>query len=148
VRIKWESARTVAGCSFAGCYHACHDWCGEIMNKFLLVLLLLVPALAFAKEKPSTNPADYPLTVHVQSSRLYDLCAPNCIWVQHLFIAMDGKKYELTDTTPRHDLLRVGDYKARISKDEKGHDYEYEREYEFLLTGGEVRSYVVVGESE
>jgi len=118
------------------------------MKKSLFAILLFMPTLAFAKDKPSTNPADYPLTLHVQSSRLVDLCAPGCIWVQHVFIVMDGKKYELTDTTPRHDLLRVGDYKARISKDEKGHDYEYDREYDFLLPGGEVRKYVVIGESE
>jgi hypothetical protein len=120
------------------------------MKKSLLVILLLLPMLAFAKdkEKPSTNPANYPLTLHVQSSRLYDICAPGCVWVQHIFIAIEGKKYELTDTTPRHDLLRVGDYKARISKDEHDTDYQYDREYQFLLPGGDVRTYVVIGESE
>jgi hypothetical protein len=120
------------------------------MKKSLFVILLLVPVpgLARDKEKPSTNPADYSLTLHVESSRLYDLCAPTCVWVQHLFIPMDGKKYELTDTVPRHDLLRLGNYKARISKDEQGSSYEYDREYEILLPGGDVRRYIVIGESE
>ena len=48
----------------------------------------------------------------------------------------------------RTDLLRVGDYKARIFKDEKDRPYEYQRTYEFLISDGGIRRYVVVGETE
>ncbi len=119
------------------------------MMKVILTILLLAPALAcYAREKPDLNPADYSISVHVQSSRLNDLCAPGCIWVQHVNVLIDGKKFELSDTSPRTDLLRIGDYKAKVLKDETGHSFEYQRTYEFLMPDGELRKFVVVGETE
>jgi hypothetical protein len=68
--------------------------------------------------------------------------------VQHLNVLIDGKRYELSDTMPRTDLLRVGDYKAKIFKDETERPYEYQRTYEFLMSDGGTRRYVVVAETE
>jgi hypothetical protein len=118
------------------------------MKYIAALLLLFVSASATAKDKGTPNPADYPITLHVVSSRLYDVCTSNCVWVQHIVVTMDGKKYELSDTEVRHDLLRLGDYKAKIIKDEQGHTFEYERDYEILFPNGETRKFVVVGESE
>lgn len=119
------------------------------MKKIFLEMLLLAPAIiCSAKDKTSPNPADYTIAIHVQSSRLADLCAPACIWVQHLNVLVDGKKYELSDSIARTDLLRVGDYKARIFKDETERPYEYQRTYEFLMSDGGTRKYIVVAETE
>ena len=122
----------------------------SLLKKLLLLTMLLLPAVPMAGEKkqPPPNPADYPLTLHVYSSHMADLCAPGCICVQHLNIVMGKLKYELSDTISRSDLLRVGDYKARILKDETDRSYEYQRKYEFLLPDGATREYLVVAESE
>lgn len=45
-------------------------------------------------------------------------------------------------------LLRVGDYKARIAKDDTASAYEYLRDYELLFADGKTRLYNVVSESE
>ena len=118
------------------------------MKNIVVMLLLSLSVVAYAEKKPAPGPSDYAVSIHVQASRLADLCAPGCVWVQPLTALIDGRKYELSDTTARTDLLRVGDYKARIFKDEKDRPYEYQRTYEFLMSDGGVRRYVVVGESE
>jgi hypothetical protein len=54
----------------------------------------------------------------------------------------------MEEQRPRIDLLRIGDYKAKILKDETSRPYEYERTYEFHFADGKTRRYVVVGEFE
>ncbi len=118
------------------------------MKKLLFTLLLLMPALVCqAKEKPAPNPADYTVSVHVQSSRLVyeDRFAR---YKQDLTVLIDGKKYDLYDSEYHNDLLRVGDYKAKIVEDENNHSFEYRRIYELLLPNGETRQYMVVAETE
>jgi hypothetical protein len=115
--------------------------------------LLLAPALAWA-EKPAPNPADYTIAVHVQFSRLTLNCgdvtngSSICRWMQHLTVLIDGKKYELDGAIKSVDLLRVGDYKAKVLKEETKRAYEYSRTYEFLFPDGSTRDYYVAGESE
>jgi hypothetical protein len=70
-----------------------------------------------------------------------------CSWEQNLTAIIDGKKYELQSGT-RVKLLRLGDYKAKITKDDSQNAYEYMRTYEFLFPDGQTRQYVVVGEME
>jgi hypothetical protein len=126
------------------------------MKKSLFALLLLAPVLAWAKPKP----ADYTITVHVQSSHMSYECDstlaighPDCGKRQHLNVIIDGKKYEL-DGGQRDYLLRVGDYKAKVLADDSQDDsspegsYEYRLKYEFLFPNGKTRKYLVVGESE
>src|SRR5208283_315521 len=119
------------------------------MKTILLTILLLVPALVWA-EKPAPNPADYTITVHVRSSRWTWSCfnsggqPPALCGVQPLTVLVDGIKYELEGHAA--DLLRVGDYKAKIDKDETKRPYEYQRVYEFLFPDGTTRKYTVVGE--
>jgi hypothetical protein len=117
------------------------------MQKIIFVLLLFAPALTWAA-KEKIDPTQFTVAIHVQPSRLADPCAPGCIWVQHLNVIIDGKEYELSDTIARTDLLRVGEYKARIFKDETERPYEYQRTYEFLMPDGGTRKYVVVAETE
>jgi hypothetical protein len=118
------------------------------MKNILLAVLLLVPALAWA-QKPAPKPADYAITVHVQASRVVDSCEGNpavCNPTQRLTAVIDGKKYELEGG--RGTVLRIGDYKAKIDKDEAKHAYEYQRTYEFLFEDGTTRKYSVVSELE
>jgi hypothetical protein len=61
---------------------------------------------------------------------------------------IDGKRYELESARSAASLLRLGDYKAKIAKDESTHAYEYNRTYEFLFPDGQTRQYIVVGESQ
>jgi hypothetical protein len=137
------------------------------MKKALVALLLLVPVFAGA-QKTTPNPASYPITVHVQASRLVNECftgdswwlalreravvteadRTRCALFQHLTVVIEGKKLELADETPRADLLRIGDYKAGIINQESQRSYEYQRTYEFLFPDGKARNYHVVAESE
>ncbi|MGA2671657.1 MAG: hypothetical protein ABSE99_00405 [Terracidiphilus sp.] len=123
------------------------------MKKLLFAILLLAPALAWA-EKPAPSPADYTIAVHVQASRLTVDCGDVtngtsiCRWTQHLSVLIDGKKYELNSSIKNADLLRVGDYKAKLLKEETKRAYEYMRNYEFLFPDGTTRDYYLAGETE
>jgi len=119
------------------------------MRKIILFALLLAGPLAgFAKP----NPADYPVTIHVQSAKLiYNYHAGSSVFhaneVLRLEAAIGGKKYELEGDTDLN-ILKPGDYKARITKDEPVGDYEYQRTYEFLFSDGQTLKFRVVGESD
>jgi hypothetical protein len=118
------------------------------MKKIIFVIFLILPVLALA-DKPKTIPADYTVAVHVRASRLLEFCGGSggCYYEQDLSVTIDGKKYELQSGF-KGELLRVGDYKAKIAKDETQHAYEYSRTYEFLFPDGQTRQYSVVGETE
>ncbi len=78
-----------------------------------------------------------------------DICnAGTCVWVQKLAVVIDGKKYEIRDPAARVDLLRTGDYKAKMLKEETTRPYEYQLTYEFMFVDGKTRRYEVVGEME
>jgi hypothetical protein len=117
------------------------------MKHIFFALLLMAVSMALAQApKPST--AEYTVAVHVLSSRLTDDCSSTCVWAQHLSVTIDKKKYELEDASPRTDLLRAGDYKAKIVQDDTTRPYAYLRTYEFLFADGQTRRYIVVGEGE
>ena len=116
------------------------------MKNALFAILLCVPALAWAA-KPAPDTAEYPITVHVQSSRLINMISgKDAPLFQDLKVLIDGKKYELEAGGAL--LLRVGDYKAKVEKDNTQRTYEYQRVYEFLFADGSTRRYWVVGEDE
>lgn len=118
------------------------------MKKALLAVLLVSPILLSA-EKPTPNPADYTISAHVQWSHLVMECLNSlCDKVEHIDVLIDGKKYELTEGAYRQDLLRAGDYKAKVLKEETTRPYEYQRTYQFLFSDGTTRDYVVTGEGE
>lgn len=118
------------------------------MRKLLTLFLLLVAVPSFAKDKKENKQDNFDIPVHVQSSRLVDVCNQNCLWVEHVMVTIDGKRYELSENTARKDLLRTGDYKARIQSDETIHSFEYLRIYEFQMPNGELRRFIVVQEFE
>jgi hypothetical protein len=130
------------------------------MKKVLFALLLLTPALTMAA-KPAPNPADYTVAVHVRSSSLSKVASGVSETSLHLVAVIDAKTYELDTISPCQNLLRVGDYKAKIvqEKSRYGRDpqptpddttqaYEYHRVYEFLFPDGKTRKFTVVGEQE
>jgi hypothetical protein len=114
------------------------------MKKVLIAILLMASALACAEKKPLPDAANYAVTVHVQSSQV--IYTDGNI-AQHLDVVIEGKKYALL-VMPSAQVLPVGDYKARISKDKISPNHEYSRVYEFLFADGTTRRYNVVGESE
>jgi len=63
-----------------------------------------------------------------------------------LTVSINGKKYELEAAGGSR--LRLGDYKAKVEKDNSPRPYEYDRAYEFLFADGSTRKYWVVGEEE
>lgn len=108
------------------------------MKKLTLVVLLLISALAWA----SPNPAEYTVNVHVSSSRIdvergYQL----------LNVVIDGKKYELASELRIGWLLALGDYKAKLVKDEHS-EYDSVRVYEFLFSDKKTRKFEIVGQAE
>ena len=121
------------------------------MKRNFFAILLLAPSLAMAA---SPSPADYTITVHVQSSRILNLYEVSvhghglCSSFRRLNAVVDGKKYELEGGDCHMGVLEPGDYKARIRKEEKATAYEYQRTYEFLFPDGKTEEYVVTGQSE
>jgi len=112
------------------------------MKKLLIALLILVPFVCRADT--GVKAEDYTITVHVQSSRLSK-------GTQRVKALVDGKKLTLEAAPPSIVsvfVFRVGDYKARIVKDDTPRPYDYMRTYEFLLPDGKTRKFWVVGESE
>jgi hypothetical protein len=108
---------------------------------------LLALALAWPAQAAPANPAEFTIAVHVRSSRVVNtISGKDAPMFQHLTVLIDGKKHELDG--PGADLLRVGDYKAKVKKDITNHPYEYQRVYEFLFSDGSTRQYWVVGEGE
>ena len=107
------------------------------MKKIMLVLLFLTLS-AWANSNP--NPADYPLKVHVISSRLY---APGGLTLE---TTIDGTKYTLWDNW--NQLLIPGDYKAKLIKDKRVNSYQFNSEYELLYPDGKTEHFQVYGISE
>jgi hypothetical protein len=89
-------------------------------------------------------PNDDPVTVHVRSS--YFLYA-NGVTTQMLDTVIDGKKFALAGISSG-ELLALGDYKAKLIKDEHKTSYGSHQIYEFLFPDGKTRNFTVVGQTE
>jgi len=104
----------------------------------LLVLLLLAmctPAVPV--------PDEYSINIHVQSSYLLIDRGVS----QRLNTIIDGKKYELSGPSNGL-LLALGDYKAKLVKNEHRTAYESDQVYEFLFPDKKTRKFSVVGQTE
>ena len=101
----------------------------------------------------AANRSDYPLTVHVSRSRVGFICywaQTPCLGPQLLTATIDGTEYELATGDfkvggRRIAVLALGDYKARILKDEHKNPYEIIRVYEFLFPDNTTEHFAVVG---
>jgi hypothetical protein len=108
------------------------------MKKYpaLLFMLLLVPVT-----RATAGPNDYPVTIHVSSCHL---------WLNTNLMEVDavinGKKYVLL--SPYYGVLTLGDYRAKLVRDEHKATYDSKQTYEFLFPDNKTRRYDVVGQSE
>jgi hypothetical protein len=113
------------------------------MNKVIALVLLFV-ASAWAG---GPRPAEFNVAVHVSSSRLISQ-AGAIGRAQFLDVTIDGKKYELESGFGFNSLLVVGDYKARLVKEEHPSAYDTLQVYEFLFPDSKTRKFELVGASE
>jgi hypothetical protein len=112
------------------------------MHKLTLPIFLLFATISQAFDpKPA---ADYTVTVHVSATRI----AFGGRLLQDLDVIIDGKKYELASELSLGQLLVLGDYKAKLVKDEHRTTYDSYQVYEFLFTDGKTRKFDVVGQIE
>ena len=109
------------------------------MKTAALFVLLLAATLAPAAPAPD----EYSINVHVTSS--YILGGTG----QGLDVVIHAKKYQLGgDTFKGGAILALGDYKAKLVKDEHPTAYETLQEYEFLFPDSKTKKFIVVGQSE
>ncbi len=111
------------------------------MNRITLAIVLLGSVFAWAGAEP--NPAEYTVNVHVSSSSI-DIERG----YQVLNVVIDGKKYELGSELRIGRLLALGDYKARLVKDEHKTTYDSLQVYEFLFPDKKTRQFLLVGQTE
>jgi hypothetical protein len=67
---------------------------------------------------------------------------------QKLSVVIDGKKCELESDGVPNMLLALGDYKAKLVKDEHKVTYDSYQIYEFLFPDEKTRKFIVVGQME
>jgi hypothetical protein len=109
-----------------------------------IAFFFLLSAVALA----APNPSDYNINVHVSATRMV-LESNSLAYRQNLNVVVDGKKYELESVDRSNALLMLGDYKARLVKDQHwAATYDSWRVYEFLFPDKKTRQFLVVGESE
>jgi hypothetical protein len=65
-----------------------------------------------------------------------------------LGVVIDGKNYNLQSEIALYFLLALGDYKAKLVKDEHKTTYDSLQIYEFLFPDNKTRRFVVIGQSE
>ena len=115
------------------------------MKKITVAVLLLLSA--YLSAAPAPNPADYTINVHVSASRIVHYMERLFSYSEMLNVVIDGKKYELESGFPNM-LLALGNYEARLVKDEHKGTYDSLQVYESLLPDQKTRKFTVVGQME
>ena len=116
------------------------------MKQIVLCMLIL---FTFVRAALSQNACT--INIHVTSS--YVVASPGrfegAYSAQKLDVLVDVKKYELTASVPnKGGLLKPGDYKARLVRDEHQSAYEASQEYEFQFPDKKTRKFFVSGQTE
>src|SRR5271155_4876770 len=104
------------------------------MRKIAIAILLFLCAQAWAEE--NANPGDYTVKVHVGSSTLDH-------GFQFLTVVIGGKHYNLVSDIAPNALLALGNYQAKLVKDEHKTSYESHQVYEFLFPDKKTRKFDV-----
>ena len=112
------------------------------MKKITLVMLLLGSALIWAGTDP--NPAEYTVNVHVSASNT-EISANGLL---NLTVVIEGKNYSLQCGCRPGVVFALGDYKAKLVKDEHKTSYDSYQVYEFLLPDKKTRRFTVTGQWE
>jgi hypothetical protein len=102
---------------------------------------LSVPLLVALWATSTPAPQEYSINIHVQSSAYADRAGH----ILETIIA--GKKYRLGDSAVGP-LLMLGDYKAKLVKDEHKAAYESDQAYEMLFPDAKTRKFEVIEMSE
>jgi hypothetical protein len=117
----------------------------------LSIALLLALAAPLHAEKP--DPQTFTTAVHVDSCRLIAQCLSisggtgTCGYAQHIAATIGGKKYELERLVDTN-MLRPGDFKARLLTDTHPRPEEYTQIYQFLFSDGKTGDFLVVAEPQ
>jgi hypothetical protein len=98
------------------------------VKRISFIVLLLCSAFAWAGQKVASDPSQYTVNIHVSESRLL-IPADR----QMLTASIDRKKYKLRSEFYRATVLALGDYKAKLVKDERKVPYELNQWYELLF---------------
>lgn len=113
------------------------------MKHFRLVLFLLCSTCW-----PAFAGTDYSITIHVAETRMVR-DNRSLAYHQNLIVTIDGKKCELESFDFPNTLFQLGDYKARLVKDQHfSGSYESYRVYELLLPDNKKRQFLLVGQWE
>jgi hypothetical protein len=113
---------------------------GGLMKRVSLLCFLILATGVMA----APSPEDYLVNIHVYESHLQ---YPSASSIQLLNVTIEGKKYELSANGDSF-LLAIGDYKARLVKDDHRTAYESNRIYELVFLDKKTRRFTVVGEIE
>jgi hypothetical protein len=104
-----------------------------------------------AGEVRAQKTEDYPLTVHVYRTGTFQIDGLLRICLE---VTINEQKLTLESEFPAYAgragrfAMKIGDYKARILRDDRINAAQYAREYEFLLSDGKKLKFYVTGESE
>lgn len=107
------------------------------VQRIALLAFLAVARFAWAGTVP--NPADYPVTVHVSATHV----SHN---LQTLDVVIDRKKFQLQISDIM--LFALGDYKAKLVKEQHRGGYQFYQIYELLFPDQKTRRFWVIGQSE
>ena len=130
------------------------------MKRLLLVvtLVLAISAGGAAWASPATDPSSFTLNIHVSKSTLEIVPDGKLNSLgQRLEVTIDGRHLVLEGNQIVGKkkiiggavwLLPVGDYKARVKKEDTSPSGVYWRQYEILLKDGSTWDGYVFGESE
>jgi hypothetical protein len=127
------------------------------MKGLLVVLMMLCPVVALGQTKAVTK--DFPLTVHVISSRIHVLPSGAVIgagYLDLLHVTIKGRKYVLAAEITKgwsipswpFWLIEPGDYPAQLKEDKTLYPGEIERKYKLRLTNGKTVDAFLFGMSE
>jgi hypothetical protein len=89
-------------------------------------------------------PDEYTVNVHVTSSYFVVSDGSTRQWLN---VVIDGKKLQLFDASNGY-LLALGDYKAKLIKNDQKTPYESYRMYELQFPDKKTRKFLVAGQSE
>lgn len=116
---------------------------------FALFALVVAPMLALAADSKA-DPSQYPVTVHVSAAAS---ASPSNYAVEILTVTIDGKHYQLAGTGFSgkiccSGLIDIGDYHAKLTKNQRKTGYESMQQYEILFPDGSTRRFDVIAQSE
>jgi hypothetical protein len=111
--------------------------------RFMLLFILLASSVSAQSQDVA-----YPLTATVVSSRISNLGAPGGDYLE-VQALIDGHHLILrSDNLTGYDVLKLGDYKAKLVSDKHKKPYLTQQVYEIQYPDGATEKFLVIGESK